>query len=928
VIELPSLYDHQEQHKDRVRNSLGKHGRIIMCAPTGCGKTRMAKWILGSSGNRKPSGTQSGRSLFAVHRRGLVDNAQSSFAESPELPHGLIMSGREPSYGNRVQVASIDTMLSWFIENDAYRTDITFDLIVFDECVSGDAMVDTDVGRIRLDEIPVQAASMVKTYSKEKGVHYARILNWMHKGQQDTLEVHTNAGKIQCTPDHEIYTRRGWLQAQYLSPTDEILACVDAEVAQRQDAYFVGDTSKGLLANNWNLCGNKLPQTPRHVRAVAVNLSGQPTGHLRRGIATETRRDTTSTQTGILGARVIKSCNSVRLSVKRYWERCWEIRPSGIRTMDRKTRGCIRLMDTSKRNGRNTKRSSSIGLMQKRASRKTTDGATCQSVRQHRATLASLTYTKWLPAKERNEYQKSGSTRLATSDSRGGFVTMAQLVQSRCSSIPKGFLGRKTKQLQSGFVTTLDGQPLFRTKRKEQRSSTSQVGRRSKSAGESSNSFQSACGTSWCRVTKIVVANQTDVYDIEVEKSHCFFANNLLVHNCHSHHSKLATFLKYHDAQRESMGLTPAFVIGLSATPQAEGLADLYREIVKGPETQWLIDNEYLSPMRYFRATQGKLDKLVKRAGDFTNKSQAEAMDGLAGDLVRDWRKYADGRPTIGFFPRIAHAKDAMEQLRADGIRTAYVDGSTPDDERRQIFHALNNGHVNYLANCQVVERGTDIPAASCIQLCVAVGSVSRYRQMIGRGARVHPTKTDCLILDHGGNVQRHGFFEDDPEWSLDITTKEAGEVGTKPTIECPQCQAIYRGGKCRACGYEPTATERRGVGLEFDGSELKEVTRKEKTQPAAKSAEQLMISALYMSGKSGRTWRQACGIFRGMNQKQGTAYYVPKSVTVGGVRYQMLRSDSTDTNRRVSTLFPFTVGARHGGNYRVNSTETTEAPY
>jgi len=530
VIELPSLYDHQEQHKDRVRNSLGKHGRIIMCAPTGCGKTRMAKWILGSSGNRKPSGTQSGRSLFAVHRRGLVDNAQSSFAEAPELPHGLIMSGREPSYGNRVQVASIDTMLSWFIENDAYRTDITFDLIVFDEC--------------------------------------------------------------------------------------------------------------------------------------------------------------------------------------------------------------------------------------------------------------------------------------------------------------------------------------------------------------------------------------------------------------HSHHSKLATFLKYHDAQRESMGLTPAFVIGLSATPQAEGLADLYREIVKGPETQWLIDNEYLSPMRYFRATQGKLDKLVKRAGDFTNKSQAEAMDGLAGDLVRDWRKYADGRPTIGFFPRIAHAKDAMEQLRADGIRTAYVDGSTPDDERRQIFHALNNGHVNYLANCQVVERGTDIPAASCIQLCVAVGSVSRYRQMIGRGARVHPTKTDCLILDHGGNVQRHGFFEDDPEWSLDITTKEAGEVGTKPTIECPQCQAIYRGGKCRACGYEPTATERRGVGLEFDGSELKEVTRKEKTQPAAKSAEQLMISALYMSGKSGRTWRQACGIFRGMNQKQGTAYYVPKSVTVGGVRYQMLRSDSTDTNRRVSTLFPFTVGARHGGNYRVNSTETSEAPY
>ena len=530
VIESPALYDHQEEHVARVRAALAQRGRVIMCAPTGSGKTRMAKWILASSANRTPSGTQSGRSLFAVHRRGLVDNAQASFAESPELPHGVVMSGRAPSYGSRVQVASIDTLLSWFVESDEFRTDITFDLIVYDEC--------------------------------------------------------------------------------------------------------------------------------------------------------------------------------------------------------------------------------------------------------------------------------------------------------------------------------------------------------------------------------------------------------------HSHHSKLATFLKYHDQQRESMGLSKAFVVGLSATPQGKGLADVYSEIVAGPETQWLIDNEFLSPMRYFRATQGRLDKLVKSAGDFTNKSQAEAMDGLAGDLVRDWRKYADGRPTIGFFPRISHAKAAMEELRADGIRVAYVDGSTPDDERRSIFAALNSGDVDYLANCQVVERGTDIPAASCIQLCVAIGSVARYRQMIGRGARVHPGKTDCLILDHGGNVARHGFFEDDPEWSLDITSKDAGEVGTKPTIECPQCQAIYRGGKCASCGYEPTAKERRGVGLEFDGSELKEVTKKDKpTETKAKSAEELMVAAIYMAGRSGRTWRQCVGIFYRASERQGTSYRVPRAVTVGGHRYSMIRADSSDTNRRVASLFPFVAGG-HGGAYLIESTQAQEAPY
>lgn len=529
TIILPSLYAHQSDQKDRTRAALARHGRVIMNAPTGAGKTRMAKWILASSANRTPTTQQSGKSLFTVHRRGLVNNAEDSFAEEPFLSHGVIMSGRDTSYGNRIQVASIDTLLRWFVENDAYQNDLTFDLVVVDEA--------------------------------------------------------------------------------------------------------------------------------------------------------------------------------------------------------------------------------------------------------------------------------------------------------------------------------------------------------------------------------------------------------------HSHHKKYAQFLKYHDAKREQLGLNQAYVIGLTATPQATGLADLYKEIVKGPTTQWLIDNNFLSPFRYFRATEGRLDKLVRRGVEYTKGSVCEAMDGLAGDLVRDWKQFAEGRPTVGFFPRRSHAKDAMEELTAAGLRVAYVDGLTPDEERKSIFRSLNEHWIDYLCNVQVVERGTDIPRIGCVQLCVAVGSLVRYRQMIGRGSRVHPDKTDCLTLDHGGNVQRHGFFEDDPAWSLDITEKALGEVGARPTIECPKCQAIYRGGKCRHCGYEPTARERRGQGLEFDGRELKEFKREEKTA-SVKTAEQLMVACLYAAGRSGRTWKQACGMFRGKCDKQGSTYRVPKTVNVGEHRYQMLRYGSDDNNRRVSVLFPFTCG-EHGGEYLIEERATAEvAPY
>jgi superfamily II DNA or RNA helicase len=406
---------------------------------------------------------------------------------------------------------------------------------------------------------------------------------------------------------------------------------------------------------------------------------------------------------------------------------------------------------------------------------------------------------------------------------------------------------------------------------------------------------------------------------IEDDQYHTDITFDLIVFDeCHSHHDKLARFLKYHDQKREALGQHPAYVIGLSATPQAKGLADVYKEIVLGPTTQWLIENKFLSPFRYFKGVQGKLGLLVKRGDEFTKDSEAAAMEGMSGDLVRDWKKFADGRPTVGFFPRRSHAQDALEQLTAAGLKVAYVDGDTDDPVRRAMFWDLNHGKLDYICNVQVIERGTDIPRIGCIQLCVAVGSVVRYRQMIGRGSRIHPEKVDCLVLDHGGNILRHGFFEDDPPWSLDRSEKNPGDHKTRPTIECPKCQAIYRGGKCRQCGYEPSSAERRGQGLEFDGKELAEVKAKEKAPIKVCSAEVLMVRALYIAGKSGRTWRQCCGIFNGLCKRQGTPEYrIPSSVSVSGKRYQMPRYGTSDGGQRVGHIFPFTIEkGNHGGNY------------
>lgn len=390
------------------------------------------------------------------------------------------------------------------------------------------------------------------------------------------------------------------------------------------------------------------------------------------------------------------------------------------------------------------------------------------------------------------------------------------------------------------------------------------------------------------------------------------YANNhtydlIVMDEIHAHVQKFRTFLMAHDAKRAELGLKPAFVLGLSATPQHKELNKIFSVIVKGPTPQWLVDNGYLSPFRYFQCTQGQLQKLVKSGDEYTSDSVADAMSGLAGDLVKDWKRLAEGRATVGFFPRRAHAQEAMEILRANGVDAHYVDGETPDDDRRRIFKWLNEGDIEYICNVGVIERGTDIPRIGCVQLCTAIGSVVRYKQMVGRGSRVHPDKTDCVVLDHADSVRRHGFFEDDVDWTLEWGERPSKTHDALPTVNCPRCSAQYRGGKCRACGYEPTPNERKSQGLEFVGGELQEVKKREKDASAKLSNEALMVQALYIAGKRSLTFGQAWHIASNMAERQGGQFKVPATFVVAGKRYKTIPHGHPDSRRKVRDTYGFT---------------------
>ena len=145
------------------------------------------------------------------------------------------------------------------------------------------------------------------------------------------------------------------------------------------------------------------------------------------------------------------------------------------------------------------------------------------------------------------------------------------------------------------------------------------------------------------------------------------------------------------------------------------------------------------------------------------------------------------------------------------------VDGDTPAGDRADVVRRFKSetgdsdlfGNVGkplkYVCNVGVFTTGFDAPNVDCVALLRPTKSLALYQQMIGRGLRRAPNKADCLVLDFGGNIDRHGPI-DLPEPAADRrlapneknwkTCGQCGAVVAKFFQVCPMCGAEFPSGR------------------------------------------------------------------------------------------------------------------------------------
>jgi len=312
-------------------------------------------------------------------------------------------------------------------------------------------------------------------------------------------------------------------------------------------------------------------------------------------------------------------------------------------------------------------------------------------------------------------------------------------------------------------------------------------------------------------------------------------------------------------------------LVGFTATPErldGKGLSDFFSEIVMGPSVGWLMENGFLSRARYFAPpVVADMRGVHRRGGDFAQDETAAAMDKrtVTGDAVKHYVTLGKSMPAIAFCVTIDHAKHVADQFNESGIPAATIHSKLSPDERKKVVRDLSTGAINVMTSCDIVSEGFDLPVVGVAILLRPTTSLGLHLQQIGRILRPYEGKETSVVLDHVGNLLRHGLAEDERKWSLEGRDKKAGKSESLNMLQCDQCFCLYssRSRECPECGRVKPAPE--PVGLQQVDGMLEEII----AMPLAK--------ALGLC----KTRKDLVALAKARGYKPGFAYYKAKELGI-----------------------------------------------
>ena len=310
-----------------------------------------------------------------------------------------------------------------------------------------------------------------------------------------------------------------------------------------------------------------------------------------------------------------------------------------------------------------------------------------------------------------------------------------------------------------------------------------------------------------------------------------------------AHHATANTWKKIIAAYPE------ASVLGVTATPArlgGQGLGDVFQSLVLGPSVKELISWGNLAPYKYYAPpVRADLEGMRVKFGEFVRSEVELRMDKaeLIGDLVEQYQRLAPGMRAVCYCVSRAHSEHVALSFRKAGIEALHIDGETPKEVRKQAIANFRSGQIKVLCNVDLISEGFDVPAMEATILARPTASLTLYIQQAMRSMRPdreHPEK-QAIVIDHVGNVFRHGLPDEEREWSLEAVKKKRGSAGerTYSLRMCPTCYQVHKPAPtCPYCGHVYQKAEREEIPEQRKGElvHIADVERLKKRQEVGKA--------------------------------------------------------------------------------------------
>lgn len=301
-----------------------------------------------------------------------------------------------------------------------------------------------------------------------------------------------------------------------------------------------------------------------------------------------------------------------------------------------------------------------------------------------------------------------------------------------------------------------------------------------------------------------------------------------------------------HEAWVKRATETDTRVVGLTATPFSRGLGKVFTNLICPTTMDELTRDRVLVPMRVMSCKRPDMTGAkLKSSGEWQDEEAAARGMEIIGDVVAEWMRHAEGRKTIVFGATIDHCEELCRQFNEAGIFAATYTDKTQEKEREQLVDEFRkpDSALRVLISVEALAKGFDVRDVGCVVDCRPLRkSLSTAIQMWGRGLRSSPetSKTDCLLLDHSGNITR--FAEDFIDFFFNgVSSLDMGEALNRKVRQdgqdererkgCPKCSYKPFRQRCMSCGFEIQATS----GIVHEAGSMEEIVIDKKTMATTK---------------------------------------------------------------------------------------------